>query len=220
MLRPDKAGKLGNRSLGLEAIDVADFGDDASGVYLADAGDGRQRVRDDCKLLLNGLVQNFDLLFQGTHGCDRNGHCLVNRVVHGNRQPVRVSGCNLDRLRFCGWVSKIPALLINECRQLVQVGIGQFVCGFKALHERDGGGAGVDDVLVLCQTRAFQKQIISKPLFFSGQILNSVESGSGQCLQGFVAVIVHVDLLGDPTKPELVGDHKGVHIVILGQVGV
>ena len=26
VLRPDKAGKLGNRSLGLEAIDVADFG--------------------------------------------------------------------------------------------------------------------------------------------------------------------------------------------------
>ena len=39
-------------------------------------------------------------------------------------------------------------------------------------------------------------------------------------MQGFVAVVVHVDLLGDTTKTELVGNHKSVHIIVLGQVGV
>ena len=85
--------------------DVADFGDDASGVYLADAGDGRQRVRDDCKLLLNGLVQNFDLLFQGTHGCDRNGHCLVNTLQSpaniDQSQILRCSGSDPRKTAVC-----------------------------------------------------------------------------------------------------------------------
>ena len=37
VLGPDKAGELGHRRLGLETVDVADFGDDASGVDFADA---------------------------------------------------------------------------------------------------------------------------------------------------------------------------------------
>ena len=56
VLRPDKAGKFGHRRLGLKTVDVADFGDNASGVDLADAGDRRQSVWDDFKLLLNGIV--------------------------------------------------------------------------------------------------------------------------------------------------------------------
>ena len=35
-----------------------------------------------------------------------------------------------------------------------------------------------------------------------------------------VAVVVHIDLLGDPAETEMVGNHKGVHKVILGQVGI
>ena len=33
-------------------------------------------------------------------------------------------------------------------------------------------------------------------------------------------MIVHVDLLADPAEAEMVGDHKGVHPVVLGQVRI
>ena len=59
---PDKAGKLGDRGLGIEAVDIANLSDDTSRVNLANAGDGCQRVRDDLELVFNGLVQNLDLL--------------------------------------------------------------------------------------------------------------------------------------------------------------
>ena len=44
VLRPDKASELGHGRLGLETVDVADFGDDASRVDLADAGDRGKRA--------------------------------------------------------------------------------------------------------------------------------------------------------------------------------
>ena len=47
MLCPSKAGKLGHRCLGLKTVDVANFGDDAGGIDLANAGDRSKRVRDD-----------------------------------------------------------------------------------------------------------------------------------------------------------------------------
>ena len=77
MLCPDKTGKLGNGRLGAEAVDIANLGDDTGGVDLADTGDGGQRVGDDLKLLLNGLVQDLDLLPQSPHSGDRNGHRLI-----------------------------------------------------------------------------------------------------------------------------------------------
>ena len=48
--------------------------------------DGGKRVGDDLKLLLNGLVQHFNLLFQCPHCGNRNGHRLVYRAVYRNRQ--------------------------------------------------------------------------------------------------------------------------------------
>ena len=83
VLRPDEAGELGNGGLGLETVDVADFGDDAGGIDLADAGDGYKRVGNDFKLLLNSLVQDFDLAVQSPHGCDRDRHSLIYGIVHG-----------------------------------------------------------------------------------------------------------------------------------------
>ena len=59
---PDKASVFGDRGLGFKAVDIANFSDDTSGVDLANTGDGCQRVRDDFKLVFNGLVQNLDLL--------------------------------------------------------------------------------------------------------------------------------------------------------------
>ena len=59
---PDKTGKFSNRGLRIKPMDIANFSDDTSGVDLANTGDGCQRVRDDFKLVFNGLVQNLDLL--------------------------------------------------------------------------------------------------------------------------------------------------------------
>src|SRR5574344_1322863 len=67
-LRPHETGVLGNRSLRLKSVDVADLGDDAGGVDLADTGNRSQRIRDDLELLLDGLLQRLDLLVHGTHG--------------------------------------------------------------------------------------------------------------------------------------------------------
>ena len=40
VLGPDKAGKLGDRGLGIETVDIANFSDDTGGVDLANAGNG------------------------------------------------------------------------------------------------------------------------------------------------------------------------------------
>ena len=63
VLVPDKTSELGDRGLRIEAVNVANLSNDTSGVYLANAGNGGQRVRDDLKLVFNGFVQNLDLLF-------------------------------------------------------------------------------------------------------------------------------------------------------------
>jgi hypothetical protein len=88
------------------------------------------------------------------------------------------------------------------------------------LHEREGGGAGVGNVLALRNSRAFQKQVVCKPFLLPCKVLNSEESGSGKSLQGFVAVIVHVDLLADASETELVGNHKGIHRVVFGELWI
>ena len=91
VLRPDKAGILGNRGLGIEAADIAEIGDDAGGVDLANARDGGQGVRDEFELLFNGLIQHLDLLLQGAHGCNGNSHCLIDDNNYRLRHAVRTS---------------------------------------------------------------------------------------------------------------------------------
>ena len=59
---PDKASVFGDRGLGFKAVDITNLSNDTGGVDLANTGDGCQRVRDDFKLVFNGLVQNLDLL--------------------------------------------------------------------------------------------------------------------------------------------------------------
>ena len=56
VLIPDKAGKLGDGSLGLETVDIADFGDDTSGIDLANARDGCKRVGDCCSMALSNTL--------------------------------------------------------------------------------------------------------------------------------------------------------------------
>ena len=57
---PDKAGELGDRGLGIEAVYISNLSDDSGRVNLAYAGDGRQRVWDNLELLFKGLVQYLD----------------------------------------------------------------------------------------------------------------------------------------------------------------
>ena len=63
VLCPDKAGILGNRSLRLKTVDIANLGDDTCRVNRTDTRDGCKRVWDDLELLFNGLFQHLDLLF-------------------------------------------------------------------------------------------------------------------------------------------------------------
>ena len=56
VLCPDKAGKLGDRGLGIETVDITNLSNDTGGVDLANTGDGGQSVRNDFKLLFNGLI--------------------------------------------------------------------------------------------------------------------------------------------------------------------
>ena len=220
VLRPDKTGVFGNGRLGIKAVNVADLGDDTGRVDLADAGNGGQRVGDDLELLLNGLVQHFDLLFQCPHCGDRNSHRLIYRMIYSNRQAIGISGRGLDGLCFCRWVCEVAPCFINESGQFIQISAGQLVHRFKSLHEGDGGGAGVGNVLILGHAGALEEQVIGEVLLLPRQVLHYVKSGPGEGLQGFVAVIVHVDLLADPAEAEMVGDDKGVHPVILGQVWI
>ena len=56
VLFPDEASVFGDRSLGLETVDIADFSDDTGRVDLANAGDRGQGVGNDSKYLFNLFV--------------------------------------------------------------------------------------------------------------------------------------------------------------------
>ena len=111
---PDKSGKFGDRGLGFKTVDIANLSDDTSRVNFANTGNGGQGIRDDFKLVFNGLVQHLDLLFQSPHGGNRDCHRLIYRIVHSNRQAVRVSGGSSNNLGFGSRVSEVSALLIQE----------------------------------------------------------------------------------------------------------
>ena len=87
-------------------------------------------------------------------------------------------------------------------------------------HERNRGGAGILDILVLSDTGAFEKQVVCKPLLLARQILNHVKSGSGKRSERLVAIVVHIDLLGNSAEAKMVGNHKGIHPVVLWQVRI
>ena len=150
-----------------KAADIANLGDHASRVDLADSWNRGQGIGNDLELLLNGFVKRLDLVFQCPHSCDGGRHDLVYRIIHGFGQAVRALGGSLNGFGSGFWVRKsaMPGL-IYKGRQFIQACVGQIVYCFKVFHEREGGSAGVGDVLALRNTRAFQKQIICKPFLF------------------------------------------------------
>ena len=81
VLRPNETGKLCDRGLGIEPVDIANFSDNAGRVDLANARNGGQWIWDNFKLLFNGLVQNLDLLLQSPHGSNRYRHSLIHRII-------------------------------------------------------------------------------------------------------------------------------------------
>ena len=60
---PDKTGKLGDRGLRVETVDIANLSDNAGGVDLADAWDGCQSIGNNFELLFNGFVQTLTCSF-------------------------------------------------------------------------------------------------------------------------------------------------------------
>ena len=221
VLCPDEAGIFRNRRLGLKSVDVADFGDDAGGVNLANAGNGGQRVWDDLKLLLNGLVQRLDLALQGAHGGDRDGHDLVYRIVHRLGQTVGTSGSGLNSLGSGLRVSKPAASSFGDKRsKLIEFGISQIIGGFKMFHKGQSGDAGIGNIAGLGDARALEEQVVGEALLLPGEVLDRVESGPGERLERLITVVVHVDLLADPAESEMVGNDESVHEVVLGQVRI
>ena len=63
-------------------------------------------------------------------------------------------------------------------------------------HECNRGSTGILNVFGLSDTGAFEKQIVCKPLFLAGQILNNIKSGSGKRSECLVEIVVHVDEYG------------------------
>ena len=57
-------------------------------------------------------------------------------------------------------------------------------------------------------------------MLLPGKVLYGVKPGSGKGFQGFIAVIVHVDLRSDPSKSKTVGNYKSIHPIILWQVWI
>ena len=155
---PDKTGKFGNRCLSVKTVDIANFSDDAGRVDLANAGNGCQRIWDNLKVLLNGFVQHLDLFLQRPHGSDRDGHGLIHSVVHCLWQTVGPSGRSLHCFGSSIRVNKsASACFGNKGRQLVQISICKVVHSLKVFHECNRGGTGILNVLVLSDTRAFEK---------------------------------------------------------------
>ena len=158
MLCPHKAGILGNGSLRLETVDVADLGDDPGGVDFANARNGGKRVGDDLKLLLNGFLQRLDLLLHRAHGRNGNRHGLIDRVVDGFGKPVRASCSGLQSLRGILWISKAaPACRSHKCGQILQIGVGQIIYRFVFFHEGENSRAGVLDICTLSQARTLEE---------------------------------------------------------------
>ena len=155
---PDKASVFGDRGLGFKAVNIANFSNDTSGVDLANAGNGCQGIGDNLELLLNGLVQNLDLFLQRSHRGDGYGHGLVHGIIYRFGQAIRRSGRSLYRFGGSIWVCKsATACFRNKGSQFIQISVCQVIHSFKTLHERNGGGTGILDVLVLGHTGAFEK---------------------------------------------------------------
>ena len=85
---PAYTGKLGQSSLILKTVDVADLGNNTCCINRSDTFDLGQGIRDDLHLFLNGFIKQFQLVFQSTNGYKRNGQDLIDRVVNSLRQPV------------------------------------------------------------------------------------------------------------------------------------
>ena len=64
VLSPDKTGILGNGGLRVKTADIPNFSNDTGRVDLANARNRSQGIRNDLKLLFNGLVQYLTCSFK------------------------------------------------------------------------------------------------------------------------------------------------------------
>ena len=139
-------------------MNIANLSNDTGGVDLPNAGNRGQGIGDNLKLLFNGLIQNLDLFLQCPHGGNRDGHGLVHSIVYCFGQTVRASGRSLYRFGGSIRISKSAAACFgNKGSQFIQIRVCQVVHSLKVFHKRNGGGAGVLNILVLGHAGAFQK---------------------------------------------------------------
>lgn len=82
MLFPDKTCILGDRSLGLKTVHIADFSNDTGRVDLANAGNK-------------------------SHGSNTNGHSLVYRMICGEGQAIGVLAAAWIALAFAAESAKL-----------------------------------------------------------------------------------------------------------------
>jgi len=85
---PAYTGKLGQSSLILKTLDVANLGNNACSIDWPDTFNQGQCIRNDFHVFLDGFIKQFQLVFQSSNGYKRNGQDLIDRVVNSLSQLV------------------------------------------------------------------------------------------------------------------------------------
>jgi len=143
--RPGEAGILGEGSLVGEAMDVADFSDDASGVNGANALDAGEGIAGkSCDDIGDSFVVIFELLFIESDRSGRNSEHLIDGCEDGIRQTIGITGSSSDGVRQIKGIGElIAALFIEESSQLLNRGVGNVVHSLVLFDEGHGGDAEI-----------------------------------------------------------------------------
>ena len=220
--RPGKASELGQSGLAGETIDIANFGNNASGVNSADPWYGSQRVGYGCDQIGDGLVEILELGFVEPDGSCGNGQHLVDRAKYGAGQTVRRARRRLNGSgEFIGVGEFALAMLVQECGKFFHRSVGDVIYSIKVLDERHSRGAEVvGKKLLLRHAGELEEKRVCITVFLSGKLLGHVQTGAGKALKRGKEII-HVSLPGaNATETEAIGNNKGVHWIGLGQIGV
>ncbi len=128
---PDQAGILGVGAVVGEALDIADFGDEASSPDRSQPWDRVQQLRDGLELAGDGGIDCLEL---GLQGFDRR-HGRAQHEGKGFVQPVGIAGRALPGAgEGLGSAAAAPALAFQVRRQLVQRALGQLFRGEHLQH--------------------------------------------------------------------------------------
>lgn len=178
---PDDAGVFGEGSMVVEAVDVADFGDDAGRVDKADTLDGSDGVRNERELFFDGFVEGFDRFLECSDVGDGNGDDLIDGIIEGFGEVVGDFSGRLDSFGDGGGVGEMIAAFLGDKRgEFVDVHVGEFIDGFELFEDSHRSGAGlVGKNFFLGEAGELHKKIVSEPLLLAGEVLNSEKTCAG-----------------------------------------